>query len=89
MATAVSKYFRECSRNGKGAPRHLISYEDAMEALTVVDHETGPSPTQGTFERFSSPSAKTPPKPAATRGVQAPRSRLAIQCRLPSQWPPH
>ena len=45
MATAVNKYFRERSRNGKGVPRHLITYEDAMEALTVVDHESGPSPT--------------------------------------------
>ena len=35
MATAVNKYFRERSRDGKGVPRHLISYEDAMEALTA------------------------------------------------------
>ena len=82
MATAVNRYFRERSRNGKGVPRHLVSYEDAMEALTVVDHETGPSPTQGTFARFSSPPAKHPPKPAVARGVQAPRTPTA-----PQQYP--
>ena len=54
MATAVNKYFFARSRDGKGVPRHLISYEDAMEALTVVDHESGPSPTQGSFARFNS-----------------------------------
>ena len=77
MATAVNKYFRERSRNGKGVPRHLITYEDAMEALTVVDHESGPSPTQGSFARFGSPPAKTTPKPAPSKSGQAPRTPTA------------
>jgi hypothetical protein len=64
MATAVNRYFRERSRDGRGVQRHLITYEDAMEALTVIDHETGPSPTQGCYARFNSSPTKFP-KPAA------------------------
>ena len=74
-ATAVNKYFRECSRDRKGVQQHLITYEDAVEALTVVDHETGSSPAQGCFARFNT-SAKTP-KPAAARGAQPSRMPTA------------
>ena len=79
MATAVNKYFRERSRDGQGVLRHLITYEDAMEALTVVDHETGPSPTQGCYARFNSSPARTP-KPAAAKSSRTPMaSPQAIQ----------
>ena len=43
-----------------------------MEALTVINHESGPLPTQGSFAHFSSPPAKTTPKPAASKGSQSP-----------------
>jgi hypothetical protein len=33
-----------------------------MEALTVVDHESGPSPTQGSFARFGSPPSEDHPQ---------------------------
>ena len=78
MATAENKHFCERSRDGKGVPRHLISYEDAMEALTVVDHESGPSPTQGSFAWFNSSPIKTP-KPAANKGAQPARTPTAPQ----------
>ena len=77
----MNKYFRARSRDGKGVPLHLISYEDAMEALTVVDHEPGPSPTlhtQGSFARFNSSPTKTP-KPTANKSAQPARTPTAPQ----------
>ena len=77
MATAVNRYFRGRSHDGKGVQRHLITYEDAMEALTVIDHKTGPSPTQGCYAHFNSSPTRFP-KPAATKPSCSPIASLQI-----------